>query len=808
MSSTILSPISATEDILRSTSDLRIIYDPPAEGPADGEYVDWSSCSLSPELVLSMQIQFPEGLYRHQHAAIEKALTGANTVVATKTSSGKSLTFALPALDAVYRDPSATTLFLYPQKALAADQLIKLQELVGQTDAISSRKDLNPFFVSRYDGSTPTDDRKEIRDQARMLLTNPDMLHFMLSHHATRFQRFFSNLKFVAIDECHEYRGVFGTGVAHVLRRLVQVCQMHGTRPIFIASSATIAEPQQHLERMVGEPFELVGGELDGSKQGRRKFWMVDGDDHYYDIGRKLATNLANQGLSVLAFCPSRVTAERMLAKLRKSDGSYDDHVAVYRSGLSPDEREDIEQGLRNKTKRLVFSTTALELGIDIGELDVVLCVGLPTSMMSLWQRAGRVARAGKEGAIILVPGNSPIESHYAQHPEEFFARRNETICLNMSNARLACQHYVCARDEVGGDEANMNVPVLGDAAEKIRDLRRDGKLTRPEFFCSDPHGEVNLRNSGGKSYRIQEGSDDLGEIGVFHLLRETPRNAIYRHGGRTLRVVDIVRGKNIVVVRPEFTRNETVPFIRKDIAVRQVLRIAEYSSATVAVARLEVSEYLMSLTERNPKGNIVQTWPGSAGMPSHKLPTEGTILSIGSSFEADLRRRISGGYDTAIASCERLLAGLFPTITGPCDSQDYSSGVTRLSTGELAIVLYDMVYDGVDLTSAAMDHMLELVQKAADRVRSCDCLNDSGCIRCVVDPRQDQPSSKSATLLCLDAFHDLLAQETPRMQTFTDVEDQSLCGPLPVVCTACNNSIPSHSKFCSNCGTSVTEPN
>ena len=254
-----------------------------------------------------------------------------------------------------------------------------------------------------------------------------------------------------------------------------------------MATSATVQEPKAHMERLTGVEFTSIDSDLDGSLQGRRKFWMVGADEHYYETGRKLALALADAGLTVLAFCPSRVCAERMVARLPKSERGENSQVRVYRAGLSPKEREEIEQGLRDRSVRVVFSTSALELGIDIGEIDVVLCVGLPNSMMSLWQRAGRTARAGREGAAILIPADTPIDTYYAGHPDEFFGRDHEPLVLNLSNRRIVCQHYACAVQEAGGDENRLNLEVLGREIACVQQLRAEGKAQSRRVLSFGP---------------------------------------------------------------------------------------------------------------------------------------------------------------------------------------------------------------------------------------------------------------------------------------------------------------------------------
>lgn len=725
-------------------------------------------------------------------------LQGKHTVVATRTSSGKSMIFTLPALNALCESPDATALFLYPQKALANDQLNKIREQVAQLPSLRQRQSSKPSLVSRYDGSVASEDRKQIRDEVQVLLTNPDMLHLgILQHHQNAWARFFANLKLVAIDECHEYRGIFGTNVAYLMRRLRQVCELHGSQPTFVATSATIADPQQHMRELCGLDFELVGPNHDGSLQGRRKFWVVNGTAHHYDIGRKLATELAAEGLNVLAFCPSRMAAERMLSKLRDGSGQLPEEVAVYRSGLTAQERETIETDFRSGRKKLVFSTSALELGVDIGGLDVVICIGLPSSMMSLWQRAGRVARGGREGAIILIPGDSPLETYYAKRPDELFSRQHETLALNLSNQRVSCQHYACAVAENGRGEAGLMLEVLGEQIQRIQELRDAGELDRPEFYDSDPHAEVGLRNTGETNYQIVYGQETVGDIGSFHLLREAPRNALYRHNGKVYRVKDVIRGKKLVRVVPEWTRHETTSYVQKSIRQKAAKRVRKYSELTVAVAKLNVTEYLKAVTEKDASGKSVRSYPPS-GMPNHFLPTEGLSVALSNSLERQLTSLLDIKFENAVASVERLAAALFPTVTGPCDSQDYSSGIDRNQNGELAIYLYDNVYDGVNLTELAFDRLEPLLQRVRERIASCDCLEDAGCIRCVADTMRETPASKLAAVTVVDSLLGVFRSESPAV---VELGEPDIETTQDTTCGQCKAKVSLTARFCSNCG-------
>ena len=740
------SVIESVSGVLSSFNGLNVLFDPPADGPRSGTCVPISDSSLHPSLHGLIASEAPDGLFTHQQQAIESVLAGNHTIAATRTSSGKSLIFSLPAMDAICRDANATSMFLYPQKALANDQYAKLSAAISRVPELAELQSGKPHFVSRYDGSTAQDSKSQIRDQVQLLITNPDMLHIaILQYHQTHWARFFANLKLIAIDECHEYRGIFGTNVSYILRRLRQICKFHGSNPRFIATSATVADPQAHLHELAGCDFNLIGADQDGSKQGRRKFYMLGGSEHYLEFGRKLAVSLVASGLRVLAFCPSRVSAERMLAKMRKSTGELEDYVVVYRSGLKSTEREAIESQLRDGSKKLVFSTSALELGIDIGGLDVVLCMGLPNSMMSMWQRAGRVARTA------------------------------------------------------------LNCDILGPTIQTIQEIRDEGKLSRPEFYCSDPHGEVSIRNTGESNYELVCDNEKVGDIGSFHLLREAPRGALYRHNGMVYRVMDVIQGKKIVRLRPERTRNETVSLVRKIIRQKYPLSVREYSGTTLAVARIDVTEFLQSVTEKDASGKAIRTSPGT-NMPRHNLPTEGVALALRLSLVQTLQTQMANRVDVVLGSIERLMANLFPIVAGPCDSQDFSSGIEKTKAGELVIYLYDNVYDGVNLTSIAFDNIKPLLIKVEERIQSCDCQLACGCVRCIADPMREATTSKEDSLCIVRALMDLLETENPTTKHFARPDAGIGSSSTDIECMTCQTLVSASWKFCSNCGTQVEE--
>ncbi len=469
------STIDTVSRLLATDNGLTVCHDPPANPATDGVF-DALPPGLHSELTDHLARRFPRGLFRHQRAAVQHLLAGRHMVVATRTSSGKSLIYAIPVFGRLLTEPTSTALFLFPQKALANDQLQKFTAAADDLPSLARQRAANPDLIAALrrghaDGRSPGSPA-----QVQILLTNPDMLHYAILAYPANWERFLSRLRYVVVDECHEYRGIFGTNVSYLFRRLRALCQRFGSAPTFIATSATVQSPQEHMERLTGLPFACVGPDEDGSSQGERKFWMVRPEEHPHDAGRKITLALAEAGLTVLTFSPSRTAAERMIARSgRDNKDAEPPFVRVYRAGLRAEEREEIERGLRDRTVRAVFSTSALELGIDIGAIDVVVCVGLPTTMMSLWQRAGRAGRAGKQGAIILIPGQTPIDAYHATHPDRLFERDHEPLVLNLNNRRVLHLQYACAVKEAGGDDGRLDTATLGPEIAAVKTQRDAG---------------------------------------------------------------------------------------------------------------------------------------------------------------------------------------------------------------------------------------------------------------------------------------------------------------------------------------------
>jgi DEAD/DEAH box helicase domain-containing protein len=783
------------ENILKQIEGLEVAYSTEYP-PSPAKLSSWNDLGLQPELSRYLQRNFPDGLFAHQKEALRLILGNNHTIISTRTSSGKSLIYTTSVFQAFLKDKTATSLFLYPQKALANDQFTRLKEMYK----FLLGREAGSTEVARYDGATASEDRPAIRGNGQFVLTNPDMLHYGLLQYHGKWDKFFRNLKHVIIDEAHSYRGIFGSNVAYILRRLRCICQHYGSTPTFISTSATIDNPAEHLEKLTGIKFKEVGQNQDGSIQGYKKIWLARSDkSHYYQLGRTLTKAMVENNFSCLTFCPGRVTAERLVSDLSDSD-TANSKIAVYRAGLSSKQREEIEDGMRTGRTKGVFSTTALELGIDIGLLDVVICVGLPNTMMSLWQRAGRVGRNGKEGAIIFIAADKPLDTYFCEYPKELFSRNFEPLALTLKNRRLICNHLACAIQE-NGDEESLNLNILGEEIEHALELRKSGHLNDDIFYSDEPHMRTPVRTNDSSNYTLKVQDESIGEIDAWHMIREAYPKGIYLHGGVSYRVKDILRGTKEIRLSREFTRNITIPRVNTSVRTRQIRAITRYPKIQIKLAGFEVTARLVAIQEKTRAGELIHQYTGNQGLPPHRLPTEGVSIELLSDMTRLIDSKIKrGARDSVVRAIERLIRGLFPIISGPCDLMDFDT-FTNSSTDTVTWYLYDQVRDGIGLTAQAYNLVPDLLSKALDQIRSCKCIEDGGCFCCIRNPEEAEDISKADCITVLESISEEFNSSVPIKEDFNiDVlQEQDSIGICPK--EGCGANIRHGDKFCSNCG-------
>jgi len=501
-------------------------------------------------------------LYTHQAEAVTATLRRKNVVVVTPTASGKTLCYNLPVLNVLLADPNARALYLFPTKALAQDQLAELNELsaaLGKETAVAQQ----PLLLGRiatYDGDTPSAQRPRIRKEARVILTNPDMLHTSILPYHTRWSDFFAHLRYVVLDEMHVYRGVFGSHVANVLRRLRRVCRFHGSRPQFIATSATIANPQALAEALLETPVTPIGPEFNGAPAGEKHVILYNPPIVDRTLGLRRASTLEAQRIAAhflrhnvqtIIFGRARLTVEVLLGYLRESLREMGEAVDVrgYRGGYLPIQRREIERGLREGNVRGVVATNALELGVDIGRLEAAVLVGYPGSIASTWQQAGRAGRRRSVSVAVLVATAGALDQYIVTHPEFILERSPEHAYVNPDNLVILSNHLRCAAFELPFQNGEM-FGRFEQTDELLAYLAEGGELRHfgdTWYWLGEgyPAQDVSLRTVSADRFVVQARTDGgqlqvIGEMDRFSVPLLLHEGAIYIHEGQTYQVTTL----------------------------------------------------------------------------------------------------------------------------------------------------------------------------------------------------------------------------------------------------------------------------
>jgi DEAD/DEAH box helicase domain-containing protein len=500
--------------------------------------------SLSPELASVLRVHGISSLYRHQALASEKVLHGENIAIVSGTASGKTLCYNLPVIDSLIKQPSSRALYLFPTKALAQDQLSGLREILSRLENLAVRR------ANIYDGDTPQHTRSLVRRESSIILTNPDMLHTGILPHHTGWKDFFSALTFVIIDEMHTYRGVFGSHVANVLRRLKRVCQFYGSQPQFILTSATIANPENLAERLIEKPVSVI--DSDGSPHGERHFLIYNPPfiDQKLGIrqstlteGTALAGELIDEGVQTIVFGRTRRGIELILTYLRQRDSHGNPNkVRGYRSGYLARERRAIEEGLRTGQVKGVVATNALELGIDIGGMDAAVLIGYPGSIAATLQQAGRAGRKLGPSLAVLVTAPNAMDQYLARHPEYIFERTPEQALIEPNNLLILLGHIRCAAFELPFTSGEAFGAIPGDRLQAfLTMLAEHGELHQQAdrfFWMADryPAAGISLRNATPDNISlIRQGAhhqETIGQVDLASAYWMVHPDAIYLHEG------------------------------------------------------------------------------------------------------------------------------------------------------------------------------------------------------------------------------------------------------------------------------------
>jgi len=738
-----------------------------AERPATHAGLD-----LEPAVRTALAARGIQRLYTHQAEAIGHVRAGRSVVVVTGTASGKTLCYNIPILENLRRDPAATALAIYPTKALAQDQFRGLSELAqfgvrpsGRTEegraeartpnlrAESPHYELE-FVAGPYDGDTPAPQRRKLRDRGSVILTNPDMLHQGILPNHARWARFFTNLRFVVLDEVHAYRGVFGSHVANVVRRMRRICKHFGSNPIFICSSATIANPQEHAERIIGAPIELVTN--DGSPRGPKKFLLWNPPLLSRDLppgeapavggerrsalwtAVELMTSLVRSGIQTIAFTQTRLSTELMLKHARTLlepvSHPLAERVQSYRGGYLPEERRDIERRLASGEILGIASTNALELGIDIGSLDACLLVGYPGTIASLWQRAGRAGRGADDALVVLIAQNSPIDQYLMYNAGFIFGRSPERAIVDPDNPHIAVGHIKCALHELPLPDDEVSTfgeyaePVLGLLADSGVAKHIDGKW----FWASGdyPAAQVNLRTLCGPVYTIQDttqGDQVIGTMDEISALAQLHDHAVYLHSGDTYIVNKLDLEKKIAFVERKDLDYYTQSIQSSQIRIDDKEREEPWGGGTIGFGDVTVTTHIpmfkkVRFSSRDSLGFE------KLELPPQELETVALWLAPSDHARqvvAEQKRVFAEGL-IGIANALVEVAPMFVM----CDVQDIGTTVDATNLGKDAIFLYDRYPGGMGYAERCSEAIGDLLKSVHTVVSQCACRD--GCPSCV----------------------------------------------------------------------------
>jgi DEAD/DEAH box helicase domain-containing protein len=717
--------------------------------------------ALDRRLADALRAQGVDALYTHQAAAVAAALNGGNVVVVTPTASGKTLCYNLPVLDAVARDEAARALYLFPTKALAADQLDELRSLAGAAGI--------GLKTHTYDGDTPANVRSVVRAAGQVAITNPDMLHSAILPHHTKWFKLFENLRFVVIDELHTYRGLFGSHVANVVRRLRRICRHYGADPAFILASATIANPRELAERLIEAPVELIDD--NGAPRGEKHILVVNPPVANEELGirgsalltgQRLAERLIGGGVQTIAFTRSRTSVEVLTSYLHETFAPPPGHphtIRGYRGGYLPNERREIEAGLRDGRVRGVVATNALELGIDIGGMDAAISVGYPGTIASTWQQFGRAGRTTSTSLAALVCASDPIDQFLAAHPEYLFDRSPEHGLVNPDNLHVLVNHLRATSFELPVPAAERfgieETPTLLDVLEEDGYLRRaddDRYYWSHENF---PASAFSLRTGAPENVVIVDTTGDrhrvLGEVDLFAAPLLVHEKAIYIHEGVQHHVDRLDWDERKAYV----TRTDVDYYTDADLGVTlKVLEVFDEADDGAAGKR-QRGEVMVAWKVTMFKKLKFHThenvgW-GSISIPEQQMHTTACWLVPPAELVNRYDRDTLDGALIGLARVARTTAALL-LMSDPRDLGVLAQAQAPF-TGRPTLYLYDATPGGVGLTERLFGLTDELVRLSRQAVEGCSCAD--GCPACVGPAIEVGPRGKATVIELLAALDD-----------------------------------------------------
>ncbi len=691
-----------------------------------------------------------EQLYSHQKEAFELALNHHNIVAVTPTASGKTLCYNLPVLNAILKNNNTRALYLFPTKALAQDQKSELNEWIE-----GIKTEINCYT---YDGDTSPTIRQKIRKAGHIVMTNPDMLHSGILPHHTKWVSLFENLKYVVIDELHTYRGVFGSHVANVIRRLKRICRFYGSDVQFICTSATIANPLEFAETLIGEKAVLI--DRNGAPRSKKHFIFYNPPvvnkplnirrSAMIDV-KEIAEEFLKNDIQTIVFARSRTRVEIILTYLqemtKKELGSKT--IRGYRGGYLPKQRREIEKGLREGKIKGVVSTNALELGVDIGQLQVCIMTGYPGSIASAWQQSGRAGRREEEAAIILVGGSSPLDQYILKHPEYLFEKNPESAIIHPDNLIILVDHIKCAAFELPFQSGET---LDGVEVDDILDfLKEEGVLYENGgrwYWMSDsfPAHGISLRSASQENVVIIDttnGANVIGEMDRFSAMTMLHEEAIYLHEGRQFQVEKLDWEEKKAYVSEVNVDYFTDANLAVQLKVLEVDQEKESKSMEIGFGDVMVLAQ-PTIFKKIKFGTHENIGSGPIHLPEEELHTTGAWIS----FQNDVFSVLSE------QQMEKALVGIshalkyVSALAAMCDPNDLDVvfQVKSIHNGKPTIYLYDRYPGGVGLAKKVFDEFECLLERTKEMVTNCKC--DDGCPSCIGLDGKSSGRKEAALLL------------------------------------------------------------
>jgi DEAD/DEAH box helicase domain-containing protein len=672
-------------------------------------------------------------LYTHQAQAYDQAILGKDLVIATGTNSGKTLCYNLPAMQICAAEPAARCLYLFPTKALAQDQLGRLEILAPGPE----------IRMGTYDGDTPKTHRATLRKMAHILLTNPDMLHLGILPGHELWAKYFKSLRLIVIDEMHVYRGVFGSHVGNVVRRLLRLCAWHNSRPQIIACSATIGNPEQLFEKLTGRKAVLI--DEDGSPSGKRTFvfWNPPELGNGQRLSANIATSeilasLAEVGMRTIAFNRARISAELVLRYTQKrveSGGIVPPKkLESYRAGYTPKERREIEKALFTGDLLGLSSTNAMELGVDVGQLDAVIMNGYPGTASSFWQQAGRAGRGSREGLAVFVAHDDPLEQFLVRNPQTLLDQKIESVAVHPENPQILGQHLLCAAHErpISPSELTRFGPTALETAES---LDRSGELEfRAGMFfypaIEGPAAKVNIRSGGGDTIRLMSGEKEIGNMEQWRAMNCAHQGAIYLHRGTTYYVNSLDLEAKTAELEERSVDYYTQSLGQTVLDPRSNFWEVQVGIFKVGMAGVTVTDSVTGYRLKSLDGDTVMGTE-TLDFPPITYDTICVRIDLPALLEdKDMESQLGG-----IHGVEHALLAVAPILAG-CDRGDLGSAWYSMFFDTLrpAVFVFDRTPGGVGLCERLFESVTGWVRAASQLLSTCDC--ETGCPACLLSSR------------------------------------------------------------------------